>query len=212
MSGLWWGERPGGDHPGYPVVVPAHALNCTTDNSCACRNIGGLCDALAMFHNTPECRDLGVQQVVSKSTSHGLLQGAGFQRLRHRHEGMDPVVDSRMDALRAKVADLLNPEEDKHGGDRRSEEYQGDIVTLKTDRGNDPDYALRRLKRDNPDLAQRVLKGELSAHAAAVQAQCIDRQRPPSTIGRSPASSSVGGPQRTPPTQTCMAAFVRLAG
>lgn len=36
--------------------------------------------------------------------------------------------------------------------------------------GNDPVYALRRLKRDRPDLAQRVIVGELSAHAAAIEA------------------------------------------
>jgi len=93
-----------------------------------------------------------------------------MMRLKHRHEGMDPAVDKRMADLRRKVCDELNSAEEKHGGDRRSEEYQGDNVTLKRDRGNDPDYAIRRLKRDNPDLAQRVLKGEISAHAAAVQA------------------------------------------
>lgn len=31
-------------------------------------------------------------------------------------------------------------------------------------------YALRRLKRDNPDLAEQVVKGEISAHRAAVMA------------------------------------------
>jgi len=36
--------------------------------------------------------------------------------------------------------------------------------------GNDPTYALRRLLRDAPELAARVQAGELSAHAAAVEA------------------------------------------
>lgn len=36
--------------------------------------------------------------------------------------------------------------------------------------GNEATYALRRLKRDNPDLAEQVVAGVLSAHAAAVQA------------------------------------------
>jgi len=31
-------------------------------------------------------------------------------------------------------------------------------------------YALARLDRDRPDLAQRVLSGELSANAAAIEA------------------------------------------
>lgn len=37
-------------------------------------------------------------------------------------------------------------------------------------RGNAPTYALRRLKRDRPDLAAKVIAGKLSAHAAAIEA------------------------------------------
>jgi hypothetical protein len=36
--------------------------------------------------------------------------------------------------------------------------------------GNSASYTLARLKRDNPALAQRVVVGELSAHAAAIEA------------------------------------------
>jgi hypothetical protein len=36
--------------------------------------------------------------------------------------------------------------------------------------GNNPTYALKRLKRDRPDLAEKVVRGELSAHAAAIGA------------------------------------------
>ncbi len=35
---------------------------------------------------------------------------------------------------------------------------------------NDASYALRRFKRDAPELAQRVVAGELSANAAAITA------------------------------------------
>jgi hypothetical protein len=41
---------------------------------------------------------------------------------------------------------------------------------LKPQRGDSETYIRRRLKRDNPDLAERVESGEISAHAAAVQA------------------------------------------
>jgi hypothetical protein len=37
-------------------------------------------------------------------------------------------------------------------------------------RGTDPTYTLKRLKRDRPDLAEKVVRGELSAHAAAIGA------------------------------------------
>jgi hypothetical protein len=39
-----------------------------------------------------------------------------------------------------------------------------------TSSGRGETYALRRLKRDRSDLAQRVIDGELSPHAAAVEA------------------------------------------
>ena len=35
---------------------------------------------------------------------------------------------------------------------------------------NSREYVIRRLLRDNPALAERVLAGELSAHAAAIAA------------------------------------------
>lgn len=53
-----------------------------------------------------------------------------------------------------------------HGGKRE----QVNNVNLKTPGGNSPTYALRRLKRDRPDLAERVVAGELSANAAAIEA------------------------------------------
>ena len=59
-----------------------------------------------------------------------------------------------------------------HGGDRRSEEFrdQGDNVTLVAERGNAKTYTIARLRRDRPDLAERVDAGLLSAHAAALEA------------------------------------------
>lgn len=93
-----------------------------------------------------------------------------IMRLRHKHEHHTAAIKERMDLLRVSVGNLLTDDPPVNGGDRRSEEFQRNNVTLNEDRGNSPEYALRRLKRDEPELAQRVLKGELSAHAAAVQA------------------------------------------
>jgi hypothetical protein len=72
-----------------------------------------------------------------------------------------------MAALRDTVRQLLDaevPPLGTHGGDR-----QGNNITLKT-RGDDPTYALQRLKRDRPDIADKVVRGELSANAAAIEA------------------------------------------
>jgi len=44
------------------------------------------------------------------------------------------------------------------------------------DRGTDDEsYALRRLKRDHPDLAKKVLDGQMSANAAAIEAGFRDK-------------------------------------
>lgn len=55
----------------------------------------------------------------------------------------------------------------KHGG-KRVRGGQGNNITL--DRGTNPDYTLARLRRDNPELAEQVEQGALSANAAAIQA------------------------------------------
>ncbi len=64
--------------------------------------------------------------------------------------------------MRETIANLLNPSGNPHGGDRRSQEAQGNIVTLippPEDRGNSREYTVRRLKRDRPDLAELVSGG-----------------------------------------------------
>lgn len=59
----------------------------------------------------------------------------------------------------------------RHGGDRRSAEAidQGNNVTL-IQRGNSETYTIARLRRDAPELADAVVRGELSANAAAIKA------------------------------------------
>jgi len=56
----------------------------------------------------------------------------------------------------------------KHGGDRKSEQDQGCNTTLKQ-RGT-VEYTLRRLKRDAPELLDKIETGELSVNAAAIKA------------------------------------------
>lgn len=63
----------------------------------------------------------------------------------------------------------------KHGGDRRSaqaKEDQGTCSTLK--RGGNPEYLQARLRRDAPELADALDRGEIkSARAAAIEAGII---------------------------------------
>lgn len=59
-------------------------------------------------------------------------------------------------------------------GTNQHREVGGDNVTStpdpKPERGNAALYTVRRLKRDRPDLAERVIAGELSPNAAAIEA------------------------------------------
>ncbi len=86
-------------------------------------------------------------------------------RLRHKHEQHTAAIRERMAWLRGRVTDLLNPAEGSHG----TNQHTSAVGNTKSTE-NDASYALRRLKRDAPELAQRVLAGELSAHAAAIEA------------------------------------------
>jgi hypothetical protein len=68
----------------------------------------------------------------------------------------------------------------KHGGDRRSEKAKADQdsdTTLILGRGRA--YILARLNRDRPDLAAKVIAGEMSANAAAIEAGFRKRRRCP---------------------------------
>jgi hypothetical protein len=75
----------------------------------------------------------------------------------------------------------LIPAEAPHGGKR---EKQVDTVNLPKG-GNSETYLLRRLKRDQPELAARVVAGEISAHRAAIEAGICERtvQVPPTVEG-----------------------------
>lgn len=46
----------------------------------------------------------------------------------------------------------------------------GDNITIKPERGTGKSYTVSRLKRESPELFERVVAGELSANAAAIKA------------------------------------------
>ena len=71
--------------------------------------------------------------------------------------------------LAARVRSELGGELAEHGeiGNGRSEGRGSDTTSTV---GRDATYLVSRLKRDEPELAQQVLTGKISANAAAVQA------------------------------------------
>ncbi len=81
--------------------------------------------------------------------------------LQSRRELLPEVAESLAE-MRETIANLLNEPGNPNGGDRRSQEFQGNNVTLlppPEERGTSREYTLRRLKRDRPDLAEMVIGG-----------------------------------------------------
>jgi len=71
------------------------------------------------------------------------------------------------DELAARVRSELGGELAKHGENQYSE---GGLSVANSSRIPDATYLVSRLKRDEPELAEQVLSGKMSANAAAVQA------------------------------------------
>ena len=94
-------------------------------------------------------------------------------RFEHKYEKEGvrhtPAKAAEMEAMRRKVRDLLNPEAPKNG-EIGSGRNSPDNIRPNKDHGTSESYTVRRLKRDRPELAQKVIQGEISANAAAIEA------------------------------------------
>jgi len=76
-----------------------------------------------------------------------------------------PAVAEALAKMRETVETLLKEPNRPNGGDRKSPEFQSNNITLippPEQRGTSQEYTVRRLLRDRPDLAERVIAGELS--------------------------------------------------
>jgi hypothetical protein len=94
-------------------------------------------------------------------------------QMQHRfeHEGSSHTeIQERLQEMRRRVMDLLHDPSNGHGGDRKSTLHSNLDFAPSEQRGNSSSHKLRRLKRDRPDLAERVMAHELSATAAAIEA------------------------------------------
>lgn len=73
--------------------------------------------------------------------------------------------DDRDPELHKRLLREIKPSSD-YGRNR----YSRDDNIISSEQGTSSSYIIRRLLRDDPALAQRVIDGELSAHKAAIQA------------------------------------------
>jgi hypothetical protein len=92
------------------------------------------------------------------------------------------VVESQI-AVRARAAALAgNPqvtESNEHGGDHTTEEGKATLLYKVAQYGTSQEYLIRRLKRDAPDIAEALGRGEYpSARAAAKAAGIIKTLSP----------------------------------
>lgn len=91
-----------------------------------------------------------------------------------------------------------------HGGDRRSNQLQvGGAANLKVG-ANTADYVTARLKREDPELAGRVISGEISADAAARQKGWRREPRPRIRVRLDSAESAALTLRKHMPRETRM--------
>lgn len=70
----------------------------------------------------------------------------------------------------AAALDAIDRATQQQLGTNQYTEGVNNVNTLDRPQGNSADYALRKLRHDAPELHERVIAGELSPHAAMVQA------------------------------------------
>lgn len=98
------------------------------------------------------------------------IETLGLVRAELAKEGVD--FDAEADREERQALDESDRAQQRpHGGDRVSEESKIDNVQLApTPTGNSSKAALRRLRKDRPDLHQDVIAGKITPHAAMVNA------------------------------------------
>jgi len=113
-----------------------------------------------------------------------------YWRMVRLDESLDPLVGSAPELGSATFEGMapLNPSGvNQHS---KSQKRIGDDSNVSSSRGNSGEYIVRRLKRDAPDLATALARGELkSARAAGIAAGFI-KPSPPSLQLKEPAPTA----------------------
>lgn len=109
--------------------------------------------------------------------SHQKQDGSSFSSFRELVEyklywGLETPFDDLVYFCRkdSECVRLLEANRGELGGVGRPVSNPDNVSIKKRDFGNSSDYTKLRLKRDRPDLYERVINGDLSANAAAIEA------------------------------------------
>lgn len=82
----------------------------------------------------------------------------------------DAVADSEKAKAKPKSKDVGPPKGSRNAAKDKENKVTNGHIKLSERGPNTVDRTLGRLKRDHPELAKRVVAGELSANAAAIEA------------------------------------------
>jgi hypothetical protein len=83
---------------------------------------------------------------------------------------LDLTDDDLAELLKAKRGETVGAVLRPHGANRFSADRDDNIMSTPKEQGDSAEYIEARLRRDRPDLAARVEAGELTPHAAAIEA------------------------------------------
>jgi len=95
---------------------------------------------------------------------YSIKQLRALLQLQHPGEGAAEIRE-RMDAMRAEVARLIADDRPAAAAQGRPEKERGTFFSA--GKSDTKDKVVARLKRDDPNLAERVVNGEITANAAA---------------------------------------------
>lgn len=116
------------------------------------------------------CRRIRTGEIVECQSFLELLTAPPLRGFGEDPKKVEALLKDDVEALRLFRAATTRPKH-KHHDD-------GDNITIKPRRGTDRSYTLTRLRKADPILYQRVVDGELSAHAAAIEAGLRKRRTP----------------------------------
>lgn len=96
----------------------------------------------------------------------------------HKLDTTQPVPLKAAVEAGQRAAQVMEQAPEMKGQGRPKNDEKGDNVTFSSDRGNEATYLSARLKRDHPEIAAKVLRGEYrSIRAAALDAGIIKPTR-----------------------------------
>ena len=134
--------------------------------------IGSTCDLIkaVIREQSWTKRKIRTGEIIELASLRELITEPPLKGYGEKVEDVERMLENDADALAAFRQETTG----RHGGDRKSDAIKCNNVTLDEDSkattGNGKAYTLSRLKRETPELFAAVVRGELSANAAAIKA------------------------------------------